>query len=112
MSNFPLHKIPDNFRDAHITPERYRQMYQRSVEDPAGFWGEQATEFLQWDQPWQTVVDYDFHEGRASWFAGGRLNVSVNCIDRHLATRADQTALLWEGDAPAQSQHITYRELH
>lgn len=112
MSHFPIHKVPENFRDAHITSERYRQMYQRSVDDPAGFWGEKATEFLKWDQPWHTVVDYDFHEGRASWFAGGRLNVSVNCIDRHLDTRADQTALLWEGDDPTQSQHITYRELH
>jgi acetyl-CoA synthetase len=112
MSNFPLHKIPDNFRDAHITPERYREMYQQSVTDPATFWGEKAQEFLSWDQRWSTVVDYDFHEGRASWFAGGRLNVSVNCIDRHLDTRADQTALIWEGDDPSQSQHITYRELH
>ncbi|MDO8862555.1 acetate--CoA ligase [Haliea sp. E1-2-M8] len=112
MSKFPLHPVPENFRDAHITPERYREMYLRSVEDPAGFWDEQAREFLRWDQPWHTVVDYDFSDGRASWFAGGKLNVSVNCIDRHLATRADQTALIWEGDDPAASENITYRELH
>lgn len=112
MSNFTLHKIPENFRDAHITPERYRQMYQQSVEDPATFWGEKAQEFLSWDRPWDTVMDYDFHEGRASWFAGGRLNVSVNCIDRHLDTRAEQTALIWEGDDPSRSLHITYLELH
>ncbi|MEQ8803277.1 MAG: AMP-binding protein, partial [Haliea sp.] len=112
MSNFPVHPVPEHFRDAHITPERYREMYQRSVEDPAAFWDEQAREFLSWDQPWDTVVDYDFREGRASWFAGGKLNVSVNCIDRHLASRADQTALIWEGDDPSASQKITYRELH
>ncbi|MDP4651136.1 MAG: AMP-binding protein, partial [Haliea sp.] len=112
MSNFPLHKIPENFRDAHITPERYRQMYQHSVDDPAAFWGEKAKEFLTWDHPWHTVVDANFHEGYAKWFDGGRLNVSVNCIDRHLATRAEQTAIIWEGDNPASSQHISYRELH
>lgn len=112
MSNFPVHPVPEHFRDAHITPERYREMYQRSVEDPAAFWDQQAREFLSWDRPWDTVVDYDFREGRASWFAGGKLNVSVNCIDRHLASRADQTALIWEGDDPSASQKITYRELH
>ena len=70
-----------------------------------------ADEFLDWDQPWRTVVRYDFSKGDAEWFAGGKLNVSHNCIDRHLPQRADQTALIWEGDDPADGKHITYAAL-
>ncbi|TGD70936.1 acetate--CoA ligase [Mangrovimicrobium sediminis] len=108
---FPVHPVPANFRDAHINAEQYRSMYQRSIEDPDGFWGELAGEFLSWDQPWTRVVDYDFTKGEANWFDGGKLNVSYNCIDRHLPERADQTALIWEGDDPGDSMHITYAEL-
>ena len=79
--------------------------------DPDGFFSEMATEFLSWDQPWNKVVEYDFVKGEAAWFAGGKLNVSYNCIDRHLPERADQTAIIWEGDDPADSKHITYGEL-
>ena len=111
MSEFPIHPVPANFKDAHINAEQYQAMYQRSIQDPEGFWGEMATEFLSWDQPWDKVVDYDFVKGDAAWFAGGKLNVSYNCIDRHLPERADQTALIWEGDDPADSKHITYGEL-
>ncbi|GAB3317182.1 acetate--CoA ligase [Haliea atlantica] len=110
---FPIHPVPDNFADAHINAQRYREMYQRSVEDPEGFWGDMAREFLHWDAPWKRVVDYDFHRGEASWFTGGQLNASSNCLDRHLATRGEQTALIWEPDDPAEAaQHITYADLH
>ena len=74
-------------------------MYKRSIEDPEGF-GEMASEFLSWDQPRDKVVNYDFVKGEAAWFCGGKLNVSYNCIDRHLPERADQTALIWEGMIP------------
>ena len=111
MSEFPTHPVPANFKDAHINAEQYQAMYKRSIEDPDGFWGEMAGEFLSWEQPWNKVVDYDFVKGEAAWFAGGKLNVSYNCIDRHLPERADQTALIWEGDDPADSKHITYGEL-
>ena len=111
MSEFPTHAVPANFKDAHINAEQYQAMYQRSIEDPDGFWGEMASEFLSWEQPWDKVVEYDFVKGEAAWFAGGKLNVSYNCIDRHLPERADQTALIWEGDDPADSKHITYAEL-
>jgi acetyl-CoA synthetase len=70
-----------------------------------------AEKFLSWDQPWSEVCSYDFVEGEASWFSGGKLNVSVNCIDRHLPERAEQTAIIWEGDDPADSKHISYAEL-
>jgi len=97
---------------AHINAERYREMYARSVSDPDGFWADQAAEFLDWDKPWDSVCQADLHKGEISWFAGGRLNVTVNCIDRHLAKRGEQTAIIWEGDDPSESQHISYRALH
>ncbi|RLQ20481.1 acetate--CoA ligase [Seongchinamella sediminis] len=111
MSEFPTYPVPANFKDAHINAEQYQTMYKRSIDDPDGFWGEMASEFLSWDKPWDKVVEYDFVKGEAAWFAGGKLNVSYNCIDRHLPERADQTALIWEGDDPADSKHITYAEL-
>jgi acetyl-CoA synthetase len=103
--------VPANFNDAHIDAQRYRDMYQQSLNDPETFWAEMANEFLDWDHTWDTVVRYDFSKGDAEWFAGGKLNVSYNCIDRHLPQRADQTALIWEGDDPADCKHITYGEL-
>ncbi|MGB0289255.1 acetate--CoA ligase, partial [Aequoribacter sp.] len=93
------------------TPERYEQMYRQSIDDPETFFGNLAQEFLSWDTSWNKVCRYDFPKGEAEWFSGASLNISVNCIDRHLPERADQTALLWEGDDPSESQHITYAEL-
>ena len=111
MHEFPVHPVPANFADAHIDAEKYRAMYQRSVTDRDGFWSEQALKFLSWDKPWETLTSGDFGKGESRWFAGGKLNVSYNCIDRHLPQRADQTAFIWEGDNPAESKHITYAEL-
>ena len=111
MSEFPTRPVPANFKDAHINAEQYQALYKRSIEDPDSFWGDMASEFLDWDQTWDTVASYDFVKGEAAWFSGGKLNVSYNCIDRHLPERADQTALIWEGDDPADSKHITYGEL-
>ncbi|MCB1701180.1 MAG: acetate--CoA ligase [Pseudomonadales bacterium] len=111
MSEFPTHPVPANFKDAHINAEQYQSMYQRSIKDRDNFWSEMAKEFLSWDKPWDRVLSYDFTRGEAEWFAGGTLNVSYNCIDRHLPQRANQTAFIWEGDNPADSKHITYAEL-
>jgi acetyl-CoA synthetase len=111
MHEFPIHPVPANFADAHIDAEKYRAMYQRSITDRDGFWSEQALEFLSWDKPWDTLASGDFGKGESRWFAGGKLNVSYNCIDRHLPQRADQTAFIWEGDNPAECKHITYAEL-
>ncbi|HBB40981.1 MAG: acetate--CoA ligase [Nitrospirae bacterium CG_4_8_14_3_um_filter_70_85] len=91
--------------------EQYREMYQRSLDDPEGFWGEQADR-LTWTKRWQRAARWDFHTAEIAFFEGGELNVSANCLDRHLATRGAQTALIWEGDDPAHDRHITYRELH
>tara|TARA_B110000046_G_scaffold167685_1_gene185520 strand:- start:15030 stop:16967 length:1938 start_codon:yes stop_codon:yes gene_type:complete len=113
MSEFPVHPVSEQWKEnAWINQERYQSMYRQSIENPDQFWAEQATEFLQWESPWQTVCDYDFAKGEATWFGGGTLNVAVNCIDRHLAQRADQAALIWEGDEPSDNKEISYLELH
>ena len=87
-------------------------MYARSMEDRDGFWREQAESLLDWMAPFETVVEEDLASGRIGWFLGGRLNVSANCLDRHLAQRGDKTALLWEGDEPGDNRRVTYSELH
>ena len=113
MSDQIIHKIkPEIAEHAHITSEIYRSMYQRSIDEPEAFWAEQATKFLSWDKTWDKVMDYDFTKGYCRWFEGGKLNVSYNCLDRHLETRGDQTAIIWEGDNPDIDKKITYRELH
>lgn len=87
-------------------------MYARSMEDSDGFWAEQAEEFIDWFKPWDSVQEWDFHKGDITWFKGAKVNVAYNCLDRHLERRAKQTAIIWEGDDPADSRTITYGELH
>jgi acetyl-CoA synthetase len=103
--------IPAHFSDAHITPEGYATLYQQSIEDPDAFWAAQAEALLSWHKPWRQVSDNNLDIGQARWFVDAQLNVSVNCIDRHLPDRADQTAIVWEGDQPDESQTFTYQEL-
>jgi len=98
---------------SHISSmEQYQELYRRSLKDPDGFWGEQAQQRLTWMKRWDSVGRWDFDKAEIAWFEGGELNVSANCLDRHLATRGNQTALIWEGDDPAEDRHITYRELY
>ena len=104
--------IPRVKKGALITAEAYQKMYQESVKSPDRFWSKQATQFLTWQRPFDQVIGGDFASGNTAWFVGGRLNVSENCIDRHLADRAEQVAILWEGDEPGDVRRITYRELH
>ncbi|NVZ71580.1 acetate--CoA ligase [Pseudomonas costantinii] len=99
-------------RAAQLSQEDYQRLYRQSIEQPDTFWAEQAKGFLDWIKPWHTVQTSDIHTGAAQWFVGGQLNVSYNCIDRHLTHRADQPAFIWEGDDPAKSSKITYRQLH
>jgi|TARA_B110000211_G_scaffold143715_1_gene164047 acetyl-CoA synthetase len=113
MSDTLIHPVTEQWKDnAWINQDRYQAMYRESIKHPEEFWAKQAEEFLSWESPWQTVCDYSFERAEATWFGGGTLNVSVNCIDRHLNERADQTALIWEGDEPADDKKVTYRELH
>ncbi|MEN8261526.1 MAG: AMP-binding protein, partial [Pseudomonadota bacterium] len=113
MSHETVYEIPRQIAaNALIDETKYREMYARSISDPEQFWAEQAEKFLTWSKPWRNVMDYDFRKGHIRWFEEGMLNVSYNCLDRHLETRGDQTAILWEGDNPAVDKKITYRELH
>lgn len=113
MSN-EVHTVPAEFaRRAHIDSSRYDALYAQSVNDPDAFWAEQGKR-LDWITPYTKVKNttYEYPDVSIKWYEDGELNVSVNCIDRHLADRADQTAIIWEGDDPSTDKKITYRELH
>jgi len=99
-------------RAAQLSQEDYQRLYRQSIEQPDRFWAEQAKHFLDWITPWHSVQQSDIKTGAAQWFAGAQLNVSYNCIDRHLAKRAEQPAFIWEGDDPTKSSKITYHQLH
>jgi len=110
ISRFPIADAVR--RAAQLSQDDYQRLYRQSIEQPDTFWAEQAKRFLDWITPWHTVQHSDIKTGAAQWFAGGQLNVSYNCIDRHLPLRADQPAFIWEGDDPTKSAKITYRQLH
>ncbi len=94
------------------TLDAYHEAYQKSVENPTGFWEEIAHEF-QWKKKWHTTLEYDWSKPETKWFVGGTLNITENCLDRHLATRADQTAIIWEPNDPSEDAlHVSYKELH
>ena len=113
MSEEHIYQVPESIAaHAHIDAARYQQMYKQSVDDPDGFWAEQAEKFVSWYKPWDKVLEWDYNEGKISWFEGAELNVCYNCVDRHLESRGDQTAIIWEGDDPGEDKKISYRELH
>jgi acetyl-CoA synthetase len=93
-----------------LNEQKYNEMYQQSIQNPDDFWAKQATEFLSWDKSWDKVSNVDFNTGKIQWFKGGKINVSYNCIDRHLEKRANQTAIIWEGDN-GDVENITYQKL-
>lgn len=96
-----------------LTKQTYLDWYQQSIESPDAFWSEQAKRFINWDKPWDTVREENLREGEITWFKGAQLNVSYNCIDRHLEQHADKTAIIWEPDSPDDTtQTITYQQLH
>ncbi|WP_455234242.1 acetate--CoA ligase [Thiogranum longum] len=113
MSEEKVYPVPEAFAaNAHVNESQYREMYKRSVDDPEGFWAEQAEQFVSWYKPWDRVLDWNYHEADIRWFEGAELNACYNCVDRHLDSRGDQVAIIWEGDDPTQDKTITYRELH
>jgi acetyl-CoA synthetase len=113
MSEEKIYPVtPEASAKAHLDKQSFDDMYARSISSPEEFWAEQAGELLYWHQPWKTVVKSDFNTASTSWFEGAKLNVSYNCIDRHLEKRGEQTAIIWEGDEPDTDKHISYRELH
>lgn len=112
---FDISKYPqaEAVRQAvQLSAADYQRLYQQSVDQPEQFWAEQAQAFLDWSAPWSSVIQADLKTGEAQWFKDGQLNVSYNCIDRHLKQRGDQIAIIWEGDNPSESAEITYKKLH
>ncbi|WP_131195666.1 acetate--CoA ligase [Lichenihabitans psoromatis] len=113
MSEFS-HPVPEAFaRAASISADDYAAMYEQSVHDPEAFWGHHGKR-IDWITPYTRVKNTSFapHQVSIEWFGDGFTNVAMNCIDRHLETRGDKVAIIWEGDDPAQSARITYRQLH
>ena len=109
-----VHKVPEAFaKNALIDDARYQAMYAQSVENPEAFWSEQGKR-LDWITPYSKVKNttYEYPNVSIKWYEDGQLNVSANCIDRHLDTRGDQVAIIWEGDDPSVDKKITYRQLH
>jgi len=109
-----IHRVAEEVSAAaRIDRSRYQAMYAESIADPEAFWG-QVGKRLDWITPYTQIKDVSFDAAdlHIRWFHDGELNVSANCLDRHLATRGDKTAIIWEGDDPAESRHISYRELH
>src|SRR6516165_2626598 len=98
---------------AYADTDKFQAMYRRSIEEPDAFWGE-AGQRIDWIKPYTKVKNTSFSPDNVSikWFEDGTTNVALNCIDRHLEKRGDQTAIIWEGDDPKESKHITYKDLH
>lgn len=114
MSEVVRYPVPDQVKDnALYNLERYQDMYQKSLDDPDAFWGEQAQR-IDWIKPFSKVSNARFtrDDVNIKWFEDGQLNVSVNCIDRHLKDHANKTAIIWEADEPGNSRHISYQEMH
>ncbi|MEM7027074.1 MAG: acetate--CoA ligase [Pseudomonadota bacterium] len=113
MSDDKLYDVSESIAArAHISKSQYDEMYDRSINDSDNFWAEQAETFLSWDKKWDKVQDWNFDQANIKWFIDGKLNVSYNCLDRHLDTRGDDIAIIWEGDDPEEDKEITYKELH
>ena len=105
----PSQSILEN---SNISSSEFEELYKKSLENPDQFWSEQADKYLDWDQRWTQIQETDVKKGEIAWFKGGKLNVSVNCIDRHLPENSEKIAFIWEGDNPNESKNITYQELH
>jgi acetyl-CoA synthetase len=103
---------PEIAKSALINEEQYWQMYRQSLDDPDTFWATQADKFVSWFKKWDKVSDWNFETVSIKWFLNARLNVSWNCLDRHLPARAEQVAFIWQGDEPEDVRKITYRQLH
>ena len=113
MSKEKIYQVPGPLKQkALLNNEEYERMYKESLNDPEKFWSKQASSYLEWFSSWHTVFKSNFHKGEFSWFEGGKINASTNCIDRHLKKKSKETAIIWEGDDPSLSKEISYQELH
>ena len=113
MSAHKIYPVRNNISGtALINKDSYLEMYETSISEPDKFWAEQAEKFLTWDASWSEICSENFLTGDAKWFLDGKLNVSTNCIDRHLTDNREKIAIIWEGDSPEDSKHISYEELY
>ena len=113
MSAHKIYPVRDNISNtALINKDSYLEMYETSISEPDKFWAEQAEKFLTWDASWSEICSENFLTGDAKWFLDGKLNVSTNCIDKHLTDNREKIAIIWEGDSPEDSKHISYEELY
>ncbi len=112
-TTIPTYQVPDAIKGkTDIDFAQYQEMYDRSINDPEGFWAEQADNYVTWYKKWDNVLEWNFSDANIKWFEGAKLNVSYNCLDRHVeAGHGDQTALIWEGNDPTEDSKISYKEL-
>ena len=114
MAKEKVYKVTNEIsKNTHIDAKKYQEMYDRSINESDTFWGEQAEKFLTWFSKWDKIQEWNYDKNvNISWFTNAKLNVSYNCIDRHLDEKGDHVAIIWEGDEPDNQKYITYRELH
>ena len=108
-----IYHFPARVNDkSYLTSEMYEEWYKLSISQPEFFWEKRAKELIHWFKDWDKTLEWDYTKAKIKWFQGGKLNVSYNCLDRHLNKRADKTAIIWEGDEPGEVKKYTYKELH
>ena len=113
MNKEKIYNVPkDILEHSNVSESEFQVLYKQSLENPDEFWSSQAESFLDWDKKWEEVKNTNIEKGEIAWFSGGKLNASVNCIDRHLPKDKNKIAFIWEGDDPEESKNITYQDLH
>ena len=113
MNKEKIYNVPKDISEhSNVSESEFQALYKQSVENPDEFWSSQAESYLNWDKKWEEVKNTNIEKGEIAWFSGGKLNASVNCIDRHLPKDKNKIAFIWEGDDPEESKNITYQDLH
>ena len=113
MNKEKIYNVPKDISEhSNVSESEFQVLYKQSLENPDEFWSSQAESFLDWDKKWEEVKNTNIEKGEIAWFSGGKLNASVNCIDRHLPKDKNKIAFIWEGDDPEESKNITYQDLH
>ena len=113
MTMSKIYKVEKGLADtSHVNAREYKQLYKESIENPDLFWSKQAEAFIDWEEKWDQISRTNMREGEIAWFLGAKLNVAQNCLDRHLQTKSEKTAIIWEGDNPNEQENISYKELH
>ena len=112
MGQQPITLATTKANQTYLNEAQYRSLYEQSINDPDTFWADQAKQFITWFSPWDTVSQGNFNSLDMAWFTHGTLNACYNCVDRHLDTRKDQIAIIWEGNQPDETRYLTYQDLY